>query len=138
LHRIKSIRMIRHIFKVCFLLLIFINFSFTDNENVVIPQLIKEGKASEISNYFNSNIELIIIDKANIYSKKQAELILAEFFKKNKPTNFKKLHEGGKDSSKFVIGELSTLTGNYRVYILFKQIDKNYIIFQFRIDHENN
>src|SRR5271157_1458555 len=84
---------------------------------------IRSGNAKELSNYFNSNIELIILEKEGVYSKLQAEQIIKEFFYKNLPTRFVKNHEGGKEDSKYGIGTLNTSTGQYRISFFLMKTD---------------
>ncbi len=115
-------------------------FSQQVNINDGIINAIKAGNAKELAKYFNSNIELIILDKEGVYSKPQVELILKDFFRQNIPSQdrFIKLHEGGKDASKYVIGTLITTKGRYRVYYLMKGINNELTIHNFRIEDENN
>lgn len=112
---------------------------------IVIPEgiysALKVGNSKELAKYFNGNIELVILDKEGVYSKPQAELILKDFFAKNvilTPNGFMKLHEGGKESSKYVIGTLYTSKGRYRVYLVVKNINNSVAIHQLRIEDDNN
>ncbi len=102
-----------------------------------IVKAIESGDAKVLSGYFNSNVELAIQEMEGIYSKDQAELILKNFFTSHKPTGFVILHRGGKDSSKYAIGSLSTPTKNYRVTILIKMKDEGPYIHQLRIEEEH-
>ena len=102
-----------------------------------IAKAIESGDAKALSGYFNSNVELAIQEMEGIYSKDQAELILKNFFTSHKPTGFVILHRGGKDSSKYAIGSLSTPTKNYRVTILIKMKDEGPYIHQLRIEEEH-
>jgi hypothetical protein len=122
------------------LLQVYSGFSQQVNVNDGIISAIKAGNSKELAKYFNSNIELIILDKEGVYSKPQAELILKDFFSKNVPTQdrFLKLHEGGKDASKYVIGTLITTKGRYRVYYVMKNLNNELSIHNFRIEDENN
>jgi hypothetical protein len=103
-----------------------------------IYSALRSGNARDLAQYFNANIELAILDKEEVYSKTQAEQILKDFFCKHAPTGFTKLHEGGKDASRFVIGKLSTTKGQYRIYFLMKTINGQFAIHQFRIENDNN
>jgi hypothetical protein len=102
-----------------------------------IAKALESGDAKSLSGYFNGNVELAIQEIEGIYSKDQAELILKNFFTSHKPTGFVILHRGGKDSSKYAIGNLSTPTINYRVTILIKLKGENPYIHQLRIEEEN-
>jgi hypothetical protein len=125
--------------KAFLLSILFSLFTYLDTS---IPQPIvdalKNGNASELAKYFNVNIDLTILDKQDIYSKTQAESLLKEFFAKNVPSNFKIIHQGGKDDAQYFIGALTTSTGIYRVSILMKGQGKSFLIHQFRIEKEND
>jgi len=103
-----------------------------------IYSALRTGNARELAQYFNSNVELVILEKEEVYSKTQAEQVLKDFFSKHFPTGYTKLHEGGKDASRYVIGKLSTTRGQYRIYFLMKTINGQFAIHQFRIENDNN
>ena len=122
------------------LISVLLSFSFPQN---TLPDglfnAIGKGNASELSNYFNSNIELIILEKEGVYSKLQAAQILKEFFYKNTPNRFVKNHEGGKEDSKYGIGTLNTITGQYRIsFFMMKTGTGEYLINKFIIEDDNN
>jgi hypothetical protein len=106
-----------------------------------IPQAminaLKTGNTAELSKFFNSSIELAILEQEAIYSKQQAELIVKDFFAKHVPTNFVILHKGGKEGSQYAIGNLTTSTGNYRVTMLIKQRENKPFIHQLHFEEGN-
>lgn len=95
---------------------------------------IKAGNSKELARFFNTNIELVIADQENVYSKSQAEQVLRDFFQRNVPQSFSIVHQGSKDNSNFAIGNLVTSAGTYRVYFLIKTTNNNSLIHQFRIE----
>lgn len=97
----------------------------------------KAGNAEELAKFFHSNVELIILEKEDVYSRPQAEQILRKFFSEHKPEGFKIIFEGGKENSRYAIGGLATADMNYRVYILMKKQDGSPIIHQLRIEEED-
>lgn len=97
----------------------------------------KVGHAEELARYFNNTIELVILDKEDVYSKVQAQQILDEFFTEHFPKSFEIIHQGGKEESKFAIGKLVTFNGTYRVYFLLKLKNDQPFIHQLRIETEN-
>ena len=99
---------------------------------------VKAGNASELAEYFYSNIELVILGKEDVYSKTQAEQILRKFFADHRPTSFKIIFEGGKETSRYAIGSLTTSTGDFRVYFLIKDQDGSPLIHQLRIEEEDD
>ncbi len=97
----------------------------------------KVGNAKELSRFFNTTIELVILDKEDVYSKIQAEQILDKFFIDYYPKSFKFIHQGGKGESQFAIGQLVTFNGTFRVYLLVKKKHDKPFIHQLRIEEEN-
>ena len=102
-----------------------------------ISAAFKTGNAKELSKYFNTNVDLTLLEKQDIYSKSQAELILKDFFSKNQPSGFTVLHQGGKEGSKYVIGNLVTSKGTYRISLLLKNQNNTQVIQQLRIETGN-
>ncbi len=98
---------------------------------------LSSGNAKNLSEFFNQNIELVIGDDDNVYSKTQAKQIVSNFFKENQPDSFNKIHDGGKDGSKYVIGNLHTVNGNFRVYFLLKEHSGKFYIHQLRIEKQS-
>ena len=97
---------------------------------------LSSGNAKNLSEFFNQNIELVIGDDDNVYSKTQAKQIVSNFFKENQPDSFNKIHDGGKDGSKYVIGNLHTVNGTFRVYFLLKEHKEKFYIHQLRIEKQ--
>lgn len=114
---------------------------------VIVPQLysqipeeivlsIQNGNDQMLANYFNQNVELVVQSHDDVFSKSQAQQIVAEFFKANKPKQFNILHQGGKEGARYAIGSLVTSTGTFRVYFLLKNKDNNSFIHQLRIEKQ--
>jgi hypothetical protein len=117
--------------------LLFVSFSVFSED--IPPQVINafsSGNASALAQSFNSTIELTLFDKEEIYSKTQAEMILRDFFSKHKPTQFKIIHQGGKENSKYAIGNLICGTESFRITFLLKSEDGNIYIHQLRIEND--
>jgi hypothetical protein len=138
---IKIMNLQKITFRFLFLMLVFyapaINASADVPEGIVAA--IKAGNARELAKYFNTTIELVIGDKEGIYSKPQAEQILKDFFTKNPLTkdSFRLLHEVGKESSRYAIGNLYTTKGVYRISFLIKTVNNVPLIDQLRIEEDN-
>ena len=97
----------------------------------------KSGNAATIAKYFNATIELTLHNKEDIYSKTQAERILKDFFSQHPPSKFTLLHQGGKESSKYAIGNLTAGNKNYRITFLLKSMNNKVFIHQLRIEDTN-
>lgn len=89
-----------------------------------IPKPIKKalisGDAKDLATHFNKNIELLVLDNSDIYSKAQAELIIKDFFKKNEPSKLVIENEGESEGVKYSIGKLKTSKGDFRIYIAYQ------------------
>ena len=97
---------------------------------------LKSGNAKSLSVFFNHHVELVVVGKSDVYSKYQSQIILKNFFRQNKPTNFSLLQRGSNTKVSFAIGRLYTTKGKFKVYILGKGAGKNYKIHQFRIEKD--
>ena len=97
---------------------------------------IQNGDDVKLASYFNENVELVVQTHDDVYSKAQAQQIVAEFFKANKPRQFSIIHQGGKEGARYAIGSLTTNTGVFRVYFLLKTRDNNSYIHQLRIEKQ--
>ncbi len=101
-----------------------------------VAETIKKGDSKALALYFNKSVELVILDKENIYSKQQAELIMRDFFKKYPSSDFKVQHKGGPDAAKYCIGIYKSGAEKFRVYYLIKTTDNKSLIHLFRIEKE--
>jgi hypothetical protein len=110
--------------------------AYTENIPAELITSFKTGDATRLAEYFNNSVELTLFDKEEIYSKTQAEMIMRDFFKQHIPTQFKILHQGGKDNSKYAIGNLICGSISYRITFLLKIEDGKLYIHQLRIENE--
>jgi hypothetical protein len=98
-----------------------------------IISALNEGNSVQLSSNLNANVELVIDNKNDVFSKQQASEIIADFFRKNHVFNFQLLHKGNKDAASFIIGMLKTSNGSFRVYVLTRKNE----IQQLRIEPSN-
>lgn len=97
---------------------------------------LKNGDSKTLSEYFNQNVELVVLENDNVYSKAQAQQIVSKFFSSNTPESFNVIHQGGKEGAKYVIGNLKTNNGSFRIYFLLKSNDEKNYIHQLRIEKQ--
>jgi hypothetical protein len=120
-----------------FLVSLFTFVSILASAQVQVPdeilQSLKTGDSKTLSEYFNQNVEMVVLENDNVYSKAQAEQIINKFFSNNSPESFSIMHKGGKEDAQYVIGNLATNRGNFRVYFLLKKNNGKDYIHQFRI-----
>jgi hypothetical protein len=101
-----------------------------------IVSAINSGNAAMLSGYLNNTVELTLLEKEGVYSNTQTEVILKNFFVQNPPKEFKLLHEGGKESSKYAIGNYVSDSKTYRITLFFKSEEARLLIHQMRIENE--
>ena len=107
--------------------------SFTvesDIEQVI--NALKTGDASELSRYFDENVELTLPDKSDNYSRAQALLILKDFFSNNRVKSFEVKHKGEQAGGQFCIGTLQTRAGNFRTTVFMKMKAKKQMVKEIR------
>lgn len=86
-----------------------------------IGSAIRVGNHKELARHFDTKIDMAVLNKENSYSKAQAELIIKDFFEKNKVSGYQIIHRGkSRDGAQYAIGSLTTATGTYRTYVLTK------------------
>ena len=103
-----------------------------------ISRAIGNGDADGLGTYFDSSVEIAVLDDENVYSKTQAVNVVRGFFAENKPKSFSQVHKGaskGKDSE-YCIGNLVTDSGNYRVYIYMKVAGDKKVIQEFHLTEQ--
>ena len=115
----------------------FISMSFTLDVIDDIGSAIRSGNPKSISKYFIENIELKMIDKEQVYSKQQAEMILKDFFDKHPVKTYTIAHKSEpKNGSQYVIGQLETSNGKFRTFFLIKTTGDKTLMQQFKIENE--
>ncbi|WP_167604945.1 DUF4783 domain-containing protein [Maribellus sediminis] len=113
------------------------NTSFAQVPNDIITSF-NTGDSKMLAEYFNQNVELVVMDDDNVYSKAQAEQIVASFFSSFTPVKenaFTIKFNSGKEA-KSVIGQLKTTKGEFRVYFLLKKDGSKEYIHQLRIEKQ--
>ena len=103
-----------------------------------IISALDKGDAAKLSAYLNANVELVVGNKNDVFSKQQATGIITDFFRTNKVSSFQLLHKGNKEATSFAIGEIKTNTGNYRVFVLTRKSGNQTVIQQLRIEISND
>lgn len=104
-----------------------------------INMAFKTGNAKLLAGYFNQNVELVVLDNDNVYSKAQAQQIVNTFFSHFQPLEsnaFSIIHSSGKGDAKSVISKLKTEKGDFRVYFLLKTNGSKEYIHQLRIEKQ--
>ncbi len=92
----------------------------TQNNIDGVISALRAGSASELSKYFDDNVELTLPDKSDSYSKAQAQLIVKDFFGNNGVRGFELKHKGDSPGGHFAIGTLQTSAGNFRTNVFMR------------------
>lgn len=109
----------------------------TGQNQVNLPDAFKSGNAEGISQNFDRNTDLVILDNDEIVNKKQGKNQLEKFFKSHEPVNFKVLHSGESGTSmRYTIGILETKKGNFRISYYIRDTNGKQLIQQLTIDEE--
>ncbi len=105
-----------------------------------VANLLKAGNATGLAAHFNTNIDLVVLDTDNVYSRQQASAIVQKFFDKHPPKSFKIIHQGSsaKTGVHYFIGTLTTAKGTYRVSYNIKKVSGKFYVQQLHIEDSND
>jgi hypothetical protein len=96
------------------------------------------GNHKELSRHFDTKVDMVLLSKENSYSKAQAEVIIKDFFDKNRISGYQVIHQGrSRDGAQYVIGSLTTASGQYRTYVLVKGEGDKGRVQQLRIENSD-
>ncbi|MEZ5083371.1 MAG: DUF4783 domain-containing protein [Bacteroidales bacterium] len=109
-----------------------------DDISNTVTAALKSADASKLAINFNSTIDLQVDKTDGSFSKKQAEIIISEFFKKSPVKSYTSNHMGSSDDgSNYIIGTYTSTNGKkYRVYVLLKNRDGKLLINQLQFEEE--
>lgn len=83
---------------------------------------LRSGNATQLAKYFDTRVDISLPGKSDNYSRKQAEMIMRDFFSINSVRSFQVKHTGeNKDGSQYCTGTLQTKNGNYRTTLFMRK-----------------
>lgn len=101
-----------------------------------VTAALQHHNASELAAYFDSNVDLTILNNESNYSKKQAEVIVQRFFTENSVSGFTLTHQGkSPDGSMYGTGNLITAKGTFKVYFFLKKSGSGSVIQELRFEN---
>jgi len=107
--------------------------SFTSPQGIdEVATAMKSGNASQLSSYLDYRVDIALPNKADTYSKSQAEMIIRDFFTTNVVRNFEVKQKGMNAGTEFCIGMLQTRNGDYRTTLFLKQKGDKQVIQELR------
>lgn len=86
---------------------------------------------------FNQSIEIATPEGSGIYSSKQAEMVMGEFFSAISAAQCSVEHETQTGNATLTIASLTAGDRRYRIYILTQGQDESQVIHQIRIEEQN-
>jgi hypothetical protein len=103
-----------------------------------VANLVKQGNTKELGKLFAANVDLVIMDNENTYSRDQAIQVLNTFFAKNKPLSIKLLHKINSSASFHLGVYILTTTDKreYRIAFTLKDQGGTMNIIDFKIEDE--
>ena len=101
-----------------------------------VTAALKHHSASELAAFFDSSVDLTILNNESNYSKKQAEVIIQRFFNDNGASGFTLTHQGkSPDGSMYGTGNLTTAKGTFKVYFFLKKSSTGSVIQELRFEN---
>jgi hypothetical protein len=102
-----------------------------------VAGIIRQGNMHELSAMMAGSVEISVPGDDNTYSKNQAEAVLSNFFRHNKPLSVKVFHEiNSNPHYRFGVLLMNTGRGVYRIALTLKQINGALQLIEFRIETE--
>ena len=111
------------------------HFSHSQNFHADIVNGLKGGNTDLIIQHLAKTLDVKVLDVAKTgVSQDVVSNELAKFFKENPPKNFETLHSGERNNSSYVIGKLTTITGEFRVTIFFRRLNNQNFVNQLKVE----
>ncbi|MFW6225028.1 MAG: DUF4783 domain-containing protein [Bacteroidota bacterium] len=96
-----------------------------------------EGDSKRLIQYCKNQLDLVITNQErSLCNKSEGARLLENFFNTNVPIKFDIKHQGGEGNAVFVIGQLITSNGNYRITLFIEKSSNDFKISQLRIKRE--
>ncbi|MBP3944030.1 DUF4783 domain-containing protein [Sphingobacteriaceae bacterium WQ 2009] len=111
--------------------------SYSDIADRIFGNL-KSGNSKEIAKDFSSSVSMSVIQDEGVYNKFQAELILSEFFMKNKPLRLHTVQRTSNNTEyNYFVYQLITAKSAFRVFVKVNRIKSDPQIVEFRIEKQS-
>jgi copper chaperone CopZ len=101
-----------------------------------ITKALNSGDAETLSQYFGAKVQISIGDQEQTLEKSKAKETLKTFFQAKRSSGYAAMHSGKskENNDQYMIGNLSTDSGTYRVYIYLKTAGTTLTIQEIRFD----
>lgn len=103
-----------------------------------ISNAISSKNATELSKYFDTQVEITTPDQDDIFTKAEATDVMKSFFAKYNVTSFKLQHQGSSKgkSSEYAIGDMVASGKKFRVFIYISEKSGNILIEQIQFEQD--
>jgi hypothetical protein len=101
-----------------------------------ISRALNAGDVAALTQYFGAKVQVSIGDEENTYEKAKAAEAIKAFFSAKRPSGYASMHSGKskENADQYMIGNMSTEGGTYRVYIYLKTTSTSQTIQEIRFD----
>lgn len=102
-----------------------------------IESAFQKANIAQIADQINSTVDLTLPSEDSSVSREECVTIVSRFLRTVSPKDFSVIHQGNRGETKFMVCSLSTARGNFRVHLLFKKVNSQFLISQIRIEPSN-
>ena len=79
-----------------------------------------DGDADRLAQYFDDRVEITIMDKGKVHSRRQASYVMKEFFNRYPSGTFTRHHVGETDGVMYALGVYNSMNGDFEVNIFIR------------------
>ncbi|WP_339923086.1 DUF4783 domain-containing protein [uncultured Cyclobacterium sp.] len=101
------------------------------NKETPIIVALQHGSSKAVSSFLDDMVEIRFDNDKRDFSKNQAEIVLANFFKGNPVSSFELLkHQKIDSQTSYLIGNYTSLKNSFKVFIKGKELNnKNWLVY---------
>lgn len=111
------------------------SFTYFQTDDAIINAF-KDADAAQVSRYFDDALEIKLLDKdenKNV-GKKQAEIMLKDFFSKNQINGFTPTSQREMGGTKYIVGKLSNGRQQYNLTLMLRAKSGGFVIISIRVN----
>jgi hypothetical protein len=102
-----------------------------------IEAAIKNKDAVQLSQFFNKELEITLLDYEKVCSKSQAQLVVKDFFSKNPLSKFNLIHVGGSGDAWYGMGLYESVNSQFDTNVFIKKYGAVYLIDRIRFENKD-
>lgn len=102
-----------------------------------IETAIKNKDAIQLSQFFNKDLEITLLEYEKVCSKNQAQLVVKDFFSKNPLTKFNMIHVGGSGDAWYGMGLYESGSTQFDTNVFIKKYGTVYLIDRIRFENKD-